>query len=714
MATTRSKGWQIELTHPTTGRTISPDVLDNPEFLPSLNSRVEARIPVRKSDGLGEWPDGIAVSLMLDGREQPLDEITEIEQQSDRTLLVAEGGIELDERVIKEYREERRHVAAEEIITNNTPYTADVDTPTFETLSGELLQEAQSDAEFDSLAADIDSQTPLETSAIVGYGIKTYQTAWVVEGEDAGTQAGESNVDFSGGESGISGSAVDDFSWNISPDYTIPAGELFIAIRGKRQFSDSKPVVYDIRIDDSTIASEVPIPAGGTDIVWQVFDSGGFLSPPVIPPGDYTITLDAQRELNGDAGDNAVDVVVAGDRRFYDLTTTPVFDNSVHQDNGYLDGPPTHPNAVSVTFEDATTAFVIDEATAAANFNAVTNGNALELSSDNGTSWTKATNTETLTVSNVESPTIRLRVTISNDSPSGAQSQTPRFGYASQDFLSFDITADIRLESLLIDESFDNDLESVLNDISGDEYIWSYRLDNGTPTIAWTQPGQRTSSEDPDIDADVSASKSTKTYDSVTVRGSAQSTSGEEFDASTTFVSLFRENIVPGSEAVIATDSGTQFERSADYEMSYRDGQIRIKEGGDMDSGTTYEIDYRYESEGTYPKATGTQLVETVAGVVSDRQAEQIAYVIHSVEPEVSEVGWTADVTLPRGDTLFDPLEALSLNALELPDEATPLAVREPPQKTPQGIALKLGGQNELESALRSISNQLQTVSRRS
>jgi len=413
--------------------------------------------------------------------------------------------------------------------------------------------------------------------------------------------------------------------------------------------------------------------------------------------------------------ENAIDLFVVGDKRFYDLSTTPLFDNTVNQDNGYLDEPATKPNAVDVEFDDAITAFTFTNASLTSFFDDTSNQQAVSLSTDRGESYTTNNNTDAISLSNIETATVRFRATLSNHAANGARNQTPRLGYSGQTLQSYSLATDTRLESLLIDESFDNNLEDVLNDIAGTEYIWSYNLDsNGDPQISWTQPGARTASDSQEIEATTTARKSTKTYDSVTVKGSSQNERAEEFDGSTSFVALNQNNIVPGSESVYNPSDDTQFQRAIDYEMDYQAGEIRILSAGDMDTSTTYNIDYSHEAEGSYPDTSGRQLVETIAGVVTDQQAEQLAYIIHSVDPELSETGWTADILIPRGSDVFDPLDALSLEQLNLPDAATPLAVREPPERTPQGIRLRLGGQRELEGALREISDQLRTVSRRS
>jgi len=709
MSVTQSQGWQLTLTHPNTGRTVSPDVLDNPEFLPSLNGLVEARIPIRRSQDLLEWPDDTTVSLTLDGTDQPLDEVVDFEQQSDRTIVVAEGGSELDNRVRTEYRQENRNVAAEEIITNNTTYTATVDAPEFDIETDVDLQSGDTTQEFEDLT-DIPSTKPVFIS---NGKVETNPTAITFEAEDAAISGSE----IINGNIYSDGSAARDInqlgtiiSETITLDYEIPAGEWKMAVRDDNEDTEGGSNQYYIKVDGNIVNEPVTGDPSTTPISWQFFDTGNDFA---LSAGEHTIEVEV---ATTDSDQSIFDLITLADFRYYSESD---FDNTDLSSVAYqhLDSPSVHPNNATVVFDDAITAFVITEATADIVIDDTSNEQSVSLSADRGASYTTETNLTTVALSGIETPQVRLRVGLSNYSPSGARSQTPRFGYESQSLDSFEVQGTVRSESLLIDQTFDDSVSSVLNQIAGDEYIWSYRLDNGTPTIAWTQPGQRTADSDPDIDASVSVSKSIKTWDAVTIKGSAQSASGEEFDGSTSFVDLVRDNIVPGSEAVRDPNEGTQFVRSEDYEMQYLSGGIRIIESGDMSTGTTYEIDYRYEVEGQFPEdysGSGRELVETISGVVSDRQAQQLAYTILEIDPGVADPSWSADVLLPRGDELFDPLEALSLEQLELPDAATPLEVREPPQQTPQGIALQLGSRRGLDEALSSLSTQLKSVSRRS
>jgi hypothetical protein len=209
------------------------------------------------------------------------------------------------------------------------------------------IQSAKFASEWESIT-DISETQPFvidDNPAI----LRVAQTGWTVEGEDAGFQdAVISDSGFSNGNAGNAGSTIDDFTWEITPDYTIPEGALTIRHRGREQNSDSNPVVYDVTVDNETVASDVPIPAPGTDLEWR--EPFNLSNTPRLTGGEtYQIKFEAQRELNNDADDNAVDVVFAGDNRF-----NYTFDNQVNAD-GYLDGPELYPDLATLSLNKITT-----------------------------------------------------------------------------------------------------------------------------------------------------------------------------------------------------------------------------------------------------------------------------------------------------------------------------------------------------------------------
>ena len=99
--------------------------------------------------------------------------------------------------------------------------------------------------------------------------------------------------------------------------------------------------------------------------------------------------------------------------------------------------------------------------------------------------------------------------------------------------------------------------------------------------------------------------------------------------------------------------------------------------------------------------------------MTSDRQAEQIAYVLAEVYPGVATPRYEGEIVVPRLSETFDPLEGLQLEDMDLPDAARPLSIRGEPELTPLGLTLRLGSAPSLEESLRSISEQVSAVSDR-
>jgi hypothetical protein len=344
-----------------------------------------------------------------------------------------------------------------------------------------------------------------------------------------------------------------------------------------------------------------------------------------------------------------------------------------------------------------------------------TSGNQyIEASLDRGQTFDRVSNSEDFETSFPSgSSTLRFRVNLSRYG--SRTNETPTEGYLGQRIEFIIVDVDIELAFLLINEDFDRDLLSILNEIATeDEFIWSFRIVDGEPTISWTQPGTRIAGRDPEI-GDVQVSKDSTTYPRVTVKGSPQPVSGESFTASTSFEPLNNAPILNGSESVIDPDTGEQFDRFVDYELDRQNGEIRVFDGGDMTIGDAYEISYRFEIKTTVTSddapANPRHLVREVPGVSTDRQAEQIARLLVR---EFEDPSYAADLTIPDPDLNFNPIEAFSLENLDLPDAAGALEVRGAPQQTPRGLRVRLGSRPEIEREISQLATQLQKVAERS
>jgi hypothetical protein len=311
------------------------------------------------------------------------------------------------------------------------------------------------------------------------------------------------------------------------------------------------------------------------------------------------------------------------------------------------------------------------------------------------------------------SSTLRFRVNLSRFG--SRTDETPTEGYLGQEIEFIFVDVDIELAFLLINEDFDRDLLSILNEIATEnEFIWSFRNVDGEPTITFTQPGTRLAGRDPEI-GDVQISKDSTTFPRVTVKGSPQPVSGESFTASTSFEPLNNAPILNGSESVVDPDTGEQFDRFVDYELDRQAGEIRVFDGGDMTIGDTFEISYRFEIKTTVTSddapADPRHLVREVPGVSTDRQAEQIARLLVR---EFEDPSYSADLTIPDPDLNFNPIEAFSLDNLDLPDAAGALEVRGAPEQTPRGLRVRLGSRPEIEREISQLATQLQKVAERS
>lgn len=226
--------------------------------------------------------------------------------------------------------------------------------------------------------------------------------------------------------------------------------------------------------------------------------------------------------------------------------------------------------------------------------------------------------------------------------------------------------------------------------------------------------------------SDISVRKDSETWDRIIIKGSNRTVS-ERVELDTSFTDLrvaaaVDEPVVMGSETLYeeATiedgeieDPGRVFDRGVDYEVNYEEGEIRATDVGGVETGHPYPIEYRHEVTGSYPSADDVdadarEIVQTVPGVSSQVAATSLARILYE---KFSTPRHEVDVVIPR-DTDLDPLEALSFDELDIPDDVQPLAIYKEPQITTSGIKLKLGSRGLLEEALGGITDRLGQISR--
>lgn len=723
-ASVNTTGWSIEITHPVSGRTIRPDAInpDQVQFIPGPNTMPRIRVPVRRAPSwLGEgFDNNPAMDVHLDGEQLPIDELVDVEQEEGQTVLVGEGGSELRTTVSAEYEAEERPTAATDLVSNNTSYTVVDDTGTPPSES-DTVQSPSGESDLMALLTIADD-VPL---VFTGGGVKPAVTVPQGDGyEDRASSTGNlaTATDYSGdSQTDGQGTAItlspgETVTYEFDVEHTIPAGDVGVHLRQENTGGGTPDADWFLNGDLLTSingSSDTEILGLSWDnVVTADFDGSGetYDGPDLTPSNNpHTIEVDC---TGGGAGELAVDRVALADTRY-----SYNFDNTVTTVNGnnYLDGPELHPPSVDAISDTYESAFSIVGGSVSVTINDTTNNQALALSNDFGATY-PISGSNTASVSGTFQDTgaaLNLKATLSRYSPNGTRDASPREGYDAQRLDAYTLEADIEFESLLIDQTFSNSLVSVLNQILGNQYGWTITNESGTTTFTVDEPGSTVADRDPEI-SESTIEKKVQTYNKVTIKGSSLPVSGEEFQASSSFVDLTQDDILTGSEAVYDS-SGTQYTRGVDYSIDYQAGEITALSGGDLTIGDNYQIDYRHQisASHTVSGATGDTLTRTIPGVVSDRQAEQIAYVLAEVYPGVATPRYEGRIVVPRLDVTFDPLEGLQLEDMDLPSVATPLSIRGEPQLSPLGLTLRLGSAPRLEESLSNIRDQVSAVSDR-
>lgn len=719
-----AKGWAVWVVHPDTDRVLQAEVASDPRIDPSLNSLPRIQVPVPKSPQWQDLSGEPTMNVFLDGEEQPIDELTKPVDAKDAatTVLEGQGGVELLERVAEQHNAEQRHVAAEALIDDHTTYTADVPTPDFDVLQDEELQSPTTNSEFNDLLTWDTTTTPL---TVANDDVADDQTCFTTEAEGTNT----TNVSFNDAAK-WSGNATPDgegravrldangekLELTFNLDYTIPADDFGLAVRVDGADSGNQGAV-EYSVNGENLGQ---FNGSFLEEQWRRLIEDGNISNPTsdLPSGSNTVTIEATGSWNGGTFD--IDVIAPHDRRF-----SYTFDNTLEDgsDGGrYLDGPQFFPDGVDATFQDATSTFSVIAATVNATLDNTENGQRIQVSNNRAEDWFpddgSEQNTSSVTVDpfTTSGTTLRTRITLSRHSPDGDKNQTPRTGYEGQTLSDYTMTADLQQESLLLDYSETQSLRDHLTQIAGDEFFWSYRIDGGDPTLTFIQPGARTG-DDPDL-VQATVEKDLAEFHKFTVFGANKRVSDERFNASTSFVALNNDDIVPGSETVRDPDTGDNFDRGADYEVDWQPGEIKAVGSGDLTSGDEFAIDYRFEVSGSFedPDAPADfrERDVDIPAVTSQTNAEQIAYVLVEVDG-FNAPRYAADVTVPPSVATFDVVEALPLDTLEqLPDDLGPLEVEEPPRVTPRGTEFVLGTRPPLEERLSELRSRVQQVARRS
>lgn len=657
--------WSVTLTA-SDATTATPDVIstsEGPVFSPTVSGLPTCTIPIPRDDTYqdSKWEDA-DMEVTVDGTEIPIDELKNVRTTATATILEGRGGEELTQRVTKEVGVKETHLVADDLITNNTTYTANVDTPTTTTDTNATVDTVSTSGEFE--AALKEGGIPDTKPVTIDSGnneLVPQQSCFFQEAENANTNASTSSDSTWSNGSAVTLNRTRDYIWfDFTLDYTIPAGNVGIAIRYGRVGGLSDGHGWAVLVDGYEVdRTGSPTSTLGADAVFdQSFDTGGL----ELGPGTHGLRLDVYEQNSENVEIDAIAV--------YDTRFSYTFDNTTDA-NGYLSGPELYPDAVSLAFADAPgIGQAVTGGRVESTWDDTSNGQALAISNDRGESYLSASNTSTTEQDFADRDvTLRFKATLSRYG--SRTTASPTTGFNAQSLQSYTLKADLEDMPMTVDDSFDGRLFEVLQELATVErgdFVWEVRRPTATSTsVEFTPSGQRTSADDPSVTGFDIDKATSRVVEKAIVRGGARDIPDERFVADHgTAVSLVHDNVIEGSITVSDPDADTRtvFEPGEDFVVDRQAGTITTQAGGEMTDGEEYRIAYRFKPVAEFT-ASGVSSPKTetfrIPQVATDRAAKQAARLIVA---DGQDPRYEGTITTPGTDTSFSVVETINPTAV--------------------------------------------------
>lgn len=708
------RGWYVEVDHPQRDDA-ETQILDDPQHRPRLNGPSEVEIPVPHSDTwLNDALDDQAMRVYHDGNRLPIDRLADREDESDRVLLHGKGPSALERTVRADVDVEPAHELAQRLIEENTDLVANVDSPTL--------------AEEDTVmqAADASDEWALNTESIDITGLpfdiadgrlhlqQTCFTRHALDRDsDVGLQAGTGFDEAVRGDIAVINGSSQSVTFENTVGHRIPEANVGVSVRVVG-LDDSFPVRF--LLNGQEIES-LPDGFSAGSNTWLELAEGAYVGPGW-SGGDIAAGETVTFEIEGYTPEDEDGNPVPGDGNFYFDMVTGIhdtrysynFDTTLDEPEGHLDGPELYPVA-SLEMDAAESVLSVTGGDLVTDFDDTSGAQSIGIRNALGDSYTTAANSETVNTDfDSDGAFIQAELTLSRY---GQRSDTtPKQGFQGQSVGSLDLSATLEDTPLIIGQTLEGDLGEQLAEIAEQtNSIYEPAVNSaGDMTIEWTEPGQRTTAEQPDL-VDYSIRRVTDKVHRAVISGAALEIREESFTANVgTAVDLDNGEIVPDSDRVY-DDSGTVYTRGDDYEIGRQDGTITALSAGDLSDGTEYTIDYEYKvrgefESGQYNGDTRFELRETIPQLTTTRACALAAKVLVD---EQSEARWEADVTFPPSIPAdLSLVEAIDLE--EMPGDA--MAIYELTE-SPAGLEARLGDQNRVRNRLAQLQRQADAISQR-
>ena len=705
----RSHDWFVEVITPT-GKQVRPTITGTVVRKPQVNGQPRIEIPVRKDEkwSRSDW-DEQPVRVWYEGERQPIDRLSSVQQEPGQTILRARGGAELETRVKTEFTSIETYNAAEQLIQNNTSYTANVDKPASQIETNRLVRETETTSNWHGVT-DLAADAPVK---IRNNEIQLVQSAFI---ENADFAAGEaSSSDYAGGIAATYGGSVGftgaEYTFRVTPEYDIPANNLQVQFRYEAPVS--KGPAMDFEIDGT--ATQTGVADGwsaspGTAFAW----TGGSPDIRLEAEETYYIQLRQTQSSDNTYDQLAVDAIAVYDDRFGHTLPTGTSDGFDR-----IPGPEPYPDEYAVEFEP----YVPSETITGARVSLTTTDNQgiaqIEFSQDGGSSYplSKSTFSSGSSIAYEDDfggngGAYRSRITLQRyDGPIANSIISDGGGFGGidnmYDYLDLDTST-----VLLIDRTFDGRLVEILDIIANDaNYVWEYRKTDSSQSIEWTRAGQRTASTTLDP-TNYTVERSTEdVVQKANIYGGAEQIRRESFTSNYgTAVGLAQENILPQTELVHDTgDLTTSYDRGTDYEMNYQAGEITVLSGGSMSDSTTYELEYEYKPFGSASTGVSNpkEITERIPVLVSDRACENVAtQIVNELQSPIS----SATISAPPKKIGFSLVDELTIP--NLPTEHQTFQVNRV-EGTAREIRIELGRARSLEDIINDIQTRISTATER-
>lgn len=703
-----ARGWHV-IVEDTLGNIYTPDVVGEPSGGSRLNDLPRVEIPVARAErwsDSAEW-ERAPMRVYRDGERLPIEQIDTTRQETDRSVLVGVGGVELRERVAVDVIEEDAHLTAEGLL-GDTSYAANVDDPAAATTADLLQQSADTETEW----ADVLTETagPTDVFETTGTGVlRTRQTAYFVEAEDGQVSNGSEQIESSSDR--WSGGRVVEYEQqglntylDVTPttDHEIPDGEVGIAIR--TQQPGNGHYGFTVELDGVAVESvSADVLADGEDAPdWFVL-SGDFGS--ALAAGEHTLRVQFDDSTATDDGRIYLDCVCLYDDRYDPGFTESVSDNT-------LEGPDLYPSGIQAQTVDAVSVRQVIGGRLETGINDTTGSQAVAISNDSGGTWIEASNSATVEGEFASGSTsIRARFTLGGFDSDPSTSPAGRTAPQAVDLYS--LYADLEDTPLLANRSWDQTLLTILQDIASyGNFIFEVVWDSAAGSIAveWTQAGQQTVSVDPTlVDYSVSTDYSSVHRRAVIYGTSIPRSTNDVVADPGTWQPLDDDWLLETGERVVDANSGTEYERSVDYELEPNAGRIRPLSTGDIDAGDGLDVSYDRRIRGTFESEDYTGdypvYVDDVPAITTERNANAAAL---AIVQEASDPLVTASVTIDR-EPGISLVEAIDLEQLPV-DE--PLEVWSA-DNSPGQVSMQLGNREEISETVRQIQSRLGATSRK-